>query len=123
MVVLEGDFAYLCVAGFPLSPSMQLQTGGLKFADAMWTAKSSTGGFSVSFFWPSVSSKQPVNIKVKKQKRRKRERGRQRPREVLSVGILMLKLLLKHQILPNLQLMPTIALNPLPRTALQSSTI
>ena len=74
MAVLEGDFANLCVAGSPLSLSMQLQTSRLKLADAMWTAKSSTGGFSVSFFWPSVSSKQPVNIKVKKQKRRKREK-------------------------------------------------
>ena len=89
--MLEGDFATLSVAGFPLSLSMQLQTSGLKLSDAMWTAKSSNGGFSVSFFWPSVSSKAATD-KEKKQKRRRRKR-RQRPRKVLSVGILMLKLL------------------------------
>jgi hypothetical protein len=52
---------------------MQLQTSELKLCDAMWTAKSSTGGFSVSFFWPGVSSK-PAIDKGKKQKRRKRKR-------------------------------------------------
>ena len=71
--MLEGDFATLSVAGFPLSLSMQFQTSGLKLSDAMWTAKSSNGGFSVSFFWPSVSSKAATD-KEKKQKRRRRKR-------------------------------------------------
>ena len=73
VTVLEGDFATLSMAGFPLSLCMQLQTSGLKLCDAMWTAKSSAGGFSVSFFWPGVFSK-PVIDKEKKQKRRKRRR-------------------------------------------------
>ena len=33
--------------------SLQHQQSGLKLADALWTAKSSGSGFSVSLFWPS----------------------------------------------------------------------
>ena len=68
VTVLEGNFATLSMAGFPLLLCMQLQTSGLKLCDAMWTAKSSAGGFSVG-----VSSK-PAIDKGKEQKRRKRRR-------------------------------------------------
>ena len=40
VAVLEGDFASLSAAGFPLSLSLQLQESALKLSDAMWTAKS-----------------------------------------------------------------------------------
>ena len=73
VTVFERDFASLNVAGLPLSLNLQLQTSGLKLPDALCTAKSSTGSFSVSFFWPSVYL-QPLNDKEKKQNRRKRKR-------------------------------------------------
>ena len=44
MAVLEGNFASLSAAGFPLSLSLQLQESALKLFDAMWTAKSTTAG-------------------------------------------------------------------------------
>ena len=53
VVVLENDFAALCRLGLPVSLSLQLQQSGLKLADALWTARSSGSGFSVSLFWPS----------------------------------------------------------------------
>ena len=50
VAVLEGDFALLCALGFPLSLSLQLQQSCLRLNEALWTAKSSSGGFSVSLF-------------------------------------------------------------------------
>ena len=48
VAVLEGDFA-------AISLSLQLQSCDLKLSEAMWTAKSSSSGFSVSLYWPSGS--------------------------------------------------------------------
>jgi len=53
VAVLEGDFAALSLLGFPLGVAIQLQQSNLNLADALWTAKSSNSGFSVSFFWPA----------------------------------------------------------------------
>ena len=64
VVVLENDFAALCRLGLPVSLSLQLQQSGLKLADALWTARSSGSGFSVSLFWPS-------DIRTSKRGRRK----------------------------------------------------
>jgi len=50
VVVLENDFAALCRLGLPVSLSLQLQQSGLKLADALWTARSSGSGFSVSLY-------------------------------------------------------------------------
>ena len=50
VVVLEGEFAALSAMGFPTSVCLQLQESGLKVAKAMWSTKSSSAGFSVSFF-------------------------------------------------------------------------
>ena len=55
VVVLEGDFAAISDLGFPFSLSLQLQSFGLKLSEAMWTAKSSSSGFSVSLYWPKPS--------------------------------------------------------------------
>ena len=74
VAVLEGDFAGLSAAGFPLSLCVQLQRSALKLTDALWTAKSSAGGFSVSFFWPSVPSQLCYDKQEKKKRRRKRKR-------------------------------------------------
>ena len=48
VAVLEGDFGSLCALGFPLPLSLQLQQSCLRLNEALWTAKSSSGGFSVS---------------------------------------------------------------------------
>ena len=74
VVVLEGDFAGLSAAGFPLSLCVRLQQSALKLPDAMWTAKSTAGGFSVSLFWPTVSSQPCYDKKETKKSRRKRKR-------------------------------------------------
>ena len=55
VALLEGDFAVLSLLGFPLRPTIQLQQSNLNLADALWTAKSSKSGFSVSFYWPATS--------------------------------------------------------------------
>ena len=66
VAVLEGDFAALSLMGFPLGLAIQLQQSILNLADALWTAKSSNSGFSVSTFGLH-----------KQQGPRPRERGRE----------------------------------------------
>ena len=68
VVVLESDFAGLSAVGFPLALSFQLQQNALRLSEAMWTAKSTDSGFSISFFWPRGNSQQQG---VKKRRRRK----------------------------------------------------
>ena len=70
VVVLEGDFASLIALGFPLSLSLQLQEGCLKLNQALWTAKSTKGRFSVSLFWSAPDGKSEALPK----RRRKRKR-------------------------------------------------
>ena len=70
--VLEGDFASLSTVGFPLSLCIQLQLSQLKLKEAMWTAKYTSGGFSVNFFWPT-SAPEKVNVQSKKKRKRKRK--------------------------------------------------
>ena len=52
VAVLEGYFATICTLGFPMPLSLQLQQSDLRLNWAMWSAKSSGTGFSVSFVWP-----------------------------------------------------------------------
>ena len=70
VAVLEGDFASLCALGFPLPLSLQLQQSCLRLNEAMWTARSTNGGFSVSFFWPASDLKSQVQPKKKRKRRR-----------------------------------------------------
>ena len=51
--VLEGDLAMLSTLGFPLPLCIQLQLSCLRIDEAMWTARSTPGGFSVNLFWPA----------------------------------------------------------------------
>ena len=73
MSVLEGDFAQLSTLGLPLPLCIQLQISCLKLDEAMWTAKSSSGGFSVNLFWPAPAPEKEI---VQSKKRRKRRRRR-----------------------------------------------
>ena len=70
LAVLEDDFASLVGLGFPLSLSLQLQESCLRLNQALWTAKSTKGGFSVSFFWPASDSKIEAMPKRRMRKRR-----------------------------------------------------
>ena len=78
VAVLEGDFASLCTLGFPLPLSLQLQQICLRLNEAMWTAMFSSGGFSVSFFWPASDLKSQVQPKKRRKRRREREEEEQR---------------------------------------------
>jgi len=74
VAVLEGDFAAICDLGLPFSLCLQLQSSDLKLREAMWFAKSSRTGFSVSLFWPYGVSTERVKTK-KKRSRRKRSKA------------------------------------------------
>ena len=50
VIVLEGDLATLTALGFPMAVSLQLQQSCLNLSEAMWTAKSTNGGFSISLY-------------------------------------------------------------------------
>ena len=71
VVVLEGDFASLPALGFPLALSLQLQQSCLRLTDAMWTAKSTNGGFSVCLFWRTPDLKSGVEAKRKRKRKRR----------------------------------------------------
>ena len=81
VAVFEGDFASLCALGFPLSLGVQLQQSYLKLSEAQWSARSSSGGVSVSCFWPA-----PENMKVqpKKKKRKRRHRGKAKAQSAVA---------------------------------------
>ena len=74
VAVLEGDFAAICDLGFPFSLSLQLQSCDLKLSEAIWTAKSSSSGFSVSLYWPSAAMAEKVKPK-RNRRRRKRPKA------------------------------------------------
>ena len=57
VTVLEGVSASLSALGLPLPVCLQLQLSGLKLSEAMWTAKSSSAGFSVSLSGQALSSR------------------------------------------------------------------
>ena len=50
VVVLEGNYADLCGLGVPLMLSLQLELQDQKLSEALWSAKASASGFSVSLY-------------------------------------------------------------------------
>ena len=78
VTVLEGVSASLSALGLPLPVCLQLQLSGLKLSEAMWTAKSSSAGFSVSLFWPSLEQQVGgvVTAIPKRKKRRRRHKAK-----------------------------------------------
>ena len=56
----------------PLTVAVQLQQSALRFKDALWTAKHSGSGFSVSLFWPSSVARDSVSSKKKRRRKRKK---------------------------------------------------
>ena len=78
MSVLESPYTLLQKSGIPLPVCICMQGKGLQLGDAQWTARQSTGGFSVTFFWPALNLGE-VDVKatkavVKKRKKSKRRR-------------------------------------------------
>ena len=84
VAVLVGDFASLCALGLPLSLGVQLQQSCLKLSDAQWTARSTSGGFSVSFFWPPPEKVKIENQPWKKKKRKRRQRCKAKAQETVA---------------------------------------
>ena len=63
--ILEGDLAILSTLGFPLPLCLQLQLSCLRIDEAMWTARSTPGGFSSGL---------PLPLKIQPKKRKKGRR-------------------------------------------------
>ena len=68
--VLEGPYAQLSQLGFPLSLAVELQSSNLRLDSSKWSTRRSNGGFSITFFWPTL----PCGRKASRQTVRKRSR-------------------------------------------------
>ena len=51
---------------------------GLQLDKALWTARQTNGGFSVTFFWPALEPKSAQDLKTVAKKRRKRRRHKKK---------------------------------------------
>ena len=77
VAVLEKDFASLSELGLPVSLCLHLQEKNLVLREALWNAKATRTGFSISLFWPADPPRpQPVFSKTKKRRPRRRCRKR-----------------------------------------------
>ena len=75
--VLEGPYTHLQAVGVPLPLCMHMQELKLMLNEAQWTAKQSSGGFSVGFFWPAstaTAGKLPYHSVVLKRNKRSRRK-------------------------------------------------
>ena len=79
VAVLEGYFASLTTLGLPMPLSLQLQQSDLRLERAMWTAKSTRTGFSVSLFWPVNSA-----IELKQTKKKRRRRNKRKAKAIIN---------------------------------------
>ena len=82
LAVLEGDYAELCGLGLPLSLSVQLQCLNLSLSGALWSAKASASGFSVSLYWPTADTTRKVAEKAKKTRKKRKRKCKQAPGSV-----------------------------------------
>jgi len=78
--VLESSYTELKF-GVPLPVCICMQDKGLQLECAQWTARQSSGGFSVTFFWPAPNQEiKPTAKSSAKKKRRKRRSRPARPK-------------------------------------------
>ena len=81
MSVLESSYTELKKFGVPLPVCICMQDKGLQLECAQWTARQSSGGFSVTFFWPAPNQEiKPTAKPSAKKKRRKRRSRPARPK-------------------------------------------
>jgi len=79
--VLESSYTELKKFGVPLPVCICMQDKGLQLECAQWTARQSSGGFSVTFFWPAPNQEiKPTAKPSAKKKRRKRRSRPARPK-------------------------------------------
>ena len=70
--ILEGELAELSTLGFALPLCIQLQLSCLRIDEVMWTARCTSGGFSVNLFWPAPApEKNDVQLKKRRKTRSK----------------------------------------------------
>ena len=87
VAVVEGNYAELCGLGLPLSLSLQLQCLNLKLSGALWSAKASASGFSVSLYWPTAdrgTTRGSVSVKAKKARKNRKRRRKLAPASVAN---------------------------------------
>ena len=77
--VLDGLNQDLYKAGVPLSLCLHLREQGLSIAGAVWTAKQSKSGFSISFFWEKAFPMGVTANITKKKRKRKKKKGVRHP--------------------------------------------
>ena len=83
VAVVEGDYADLRSLGLPLALSLQLQLQDLKLSGALWSAKASASGFSVSLYWPTTTDSHKAKTK---KPRRKQKRGKAKQQAIPNVS-------------------------------------
>ena len=90
VIVLEGDLASLTALGFPMAVSLQLQQSCLNLSEAMWTAKSTNGGFSISLYrrgpYPWIEEWCPLASHVKRKRKTWRRRAKASKLIVISAS-------------------------------------
>ena len=71
--VLEGQLVELADAGVPFSICLHMQQLGLALEHAQWSTRQTSGGLSISLFWPSsqASNVKEVHTKKKHERRKK----------------------------------------------------
>ena len=76
--IIEGPYTILKECGVPLPVCVSMQDKGLLLGNAQWTARHSNCGFSVSFFWPALESKQVATTTVVKKSRKRKRRPKKK---------------------------------------------
>ena len=87
VAVVEGDYAELCGLGLPRSLSLQLQCLNLKLSGALWSAKASASGISVSLYWPTAdcgTTRGSAPAKAKKARKNRKCRCKLAPASVAN---------------------------------------
>ena len=72
--VLESPYSMLTEFGVPLPVCLCMQNKGLQLDKALWTARQSNGGFSISYLLLESKSAQDITTVAKKRRKRRRQK-------------------------------------------------